>query len=217
VPPQVPPATVHEVVAVVPRRSGLTAVSLALLDAVPDTPHTPSPPAQDAATAASDVATGPVTAPGSPVGSRSATSLIESTAQPPPAPSTVHDADATLSRTPVMSLEAEPFVDAVLEPLQTTASHVTSPPARLDAKSVRPRTASGSELSRAPSATSEVASVTQPPAVVAQLLDALVVRTARAVEPAPAPATVPEVPDRAVPEQPAGSVHSTSAPVVLDA
>lgn len=91
-PSQAPPSTVHAVVALVPRRSGLTAVSRALLDAVPDTLHVPSPPAQEPDIVASEVATGPVTAPGVADWSRSATSLTESTAQPPRAPSTVHEA-----------------------------------------------------------------------------------------------------------------------------
>jgi hypothetical protein len=159
--------------------------------------------------------TGPETCEPDPLaaGSRSSTVVSLPAEQVPPAPCAEHEADPTLSRTPLMSPDAEPVVADFAVPVQAALAQSTSEPAVLEADSVTtlPVAAAGTS-SHSPRPLSvravafDVESAEQPPAVAVQDEEPLVVRTA-AVLPVPLE-TVEFVVVAPVPEQPAAPSHS---------
>jgi hypothetical protein len=199
-----------------PLRCADTAVSSALVELAAVPPHDPLPPEQSTRAEAFETLTGPETCEPAALaaGSRSSTVVSLPAEQVPPAPCAEHEADPELSRTPVMSPDAEPVVADFAVPVQTAVAQSTSEPAVLEADSFTvPPVAAAVATSHASRPLSvravafEVDSAEQPPAVAVQDEEPRVVRTA-AVLPVPL-VTVAFVVVVPVPEQPAAPSHST--------
>ncbi|WP_232665718.1 hypothetical protein, partial [Pseudonocardia sp. TRM90224] len=139
-PVQPPPLTVHSAVALVPRASGVTAVSRALVAAAPLPPHSAAPASQVIVAVAIETLTGPLTAAGSVlkvlVAARSVTSVPEVALHSPPL--AVQFAEPFESRTPVMSPDAAPVVSVAPVPLQVGLSQSTFAVAFESAVNTRP-------------------------------------------------------------------------------
>jgi hypothetical protein len=215
---QPPPDTVQSALLDEPRRCGDTAVSSALVELAAVPPHDAVPPAQSTRAVACETLTGPDTCEPEALaaGSRSSMLVSLSAEQAPPAPCAAHEAEPLLSRTPLMSPDAEPVVADFAVPVQATLAQSTSEPALLEAASVTAMAvvpvaagAASSHASRPLSVRAvafEVESAEQPPAVAVQDEEPLVVRTA-ALLPVPLE-TVAFVVVAPVPEQPAAASHS---------
>ncbi|WP_232665457.1 hypothetical protein, partial [Pseudonocardia sp. TRM90224] len=135
--------TVHSAVEDVPRASGVTAVSRALVAAAPLPPHSAAPASQVIVAVAVETLTGPdtgVTPAGSVlkalVAARSVTSVPEVALHPPPF--AVQFADPFESRTPVMSPDAAPVVSVAPVPLHVGLSQSTFAVAFESAVNTRP-------------------------------------------------------------------------------
>ncbi|NMH77847.1 hypothetical protein [Pseudonocardia xinjiangensis] len=197
-----------------PLRCGDTAVSSALVELAAVPPHDPLPPEQSTRAPAFETLTGPETCePDAPAaGSRSSTVVSLPAEQVPPAPCAEHEAEPELSRTPVMSPDAEPVVADFAVPVHAALPQSTSEPAVLVAASFTGLTVAAAATSFHASrplsvraAAFDVESAEQPPAVAVQDEEPLVVRTA-AVSPVPLE-TVAFVVVVPVPEQPAAPSH----------
>src|SRR3954451_6677965 len=133
----------HSLVVEVPRASGVTAVSRALVAAVVVPPHSVWAPAHATFAVASDTDTGPVTFAAPVIGSvavvavRFSIVVLVSVEQPPPTPWVVHAVVAWLSRTPVTSPVTPPVVVEAPLPTQPRTWQSAVAPAVLDAVSVR--------------------------------------------------------------------------------
>jgi hypothetical protein len=136
VPAHPPSVTMHSVDAEVPRASGVTAVSRALVAEVAVPPHSVAAPVHSTEAVAFDTLTGPDTgttpatiSPG--VGSRSDTSVSTAVEQVPPAPRAEQDEVPVLSRTPITSPEAAPVVVLLPVPEHSWVAQTTPDPAAL--------------------------------------------------------------------------------------
>jgi hypothetical protein len=181
--------TVHSLVVEVPRASGVTAVSRALVAAIVVPPHSVVAPEHATFAVASDTETGPVTLVAPVVGSvaveavRFSIVVVVSVEQPPPIPWVVHAVVARLSRTPVTSPVAPPLVVEAPLPTQPSTWQSAFAPAVLDAVSVGPAGCAAANTPRfdcvaAVSPTCDCDWLPHDPPVVEQFAEALVSRTA---------------------------------------
>ncbi|GAA3102987.1 hypothetical protein GCM10010464_77920 [Pseudonocardia yunnanensis] len=159
-------------------------------------------------------------------GARPLTVVSDCAEHPAPSPRAVQLDEPVLSRTPVMSPDAEPDVVLAAEPRQSAPAHSTCAAPRLDALSSRAagRTAPTvpspvlEETRAALSRTSEADSALHAPADASQFDEPFVSRTG-AAPPAVAavPVTRPVVAVVPLPEHAGESPQSTRAPAELDA